>query len=158
MKKLMMTCACAVLLSTALDGCLPKKSAKDDAELQEMIDKAAEKKVAELEKQREIQEKLDRAEAIIAADEAKKAQAKKKPAQTSTVVVDVPGTRFAHVIREGGYTNARSGPGTGYAILNKVKDGSPILYSGRLVRNNWVQVYDTRGNYLGYMSANKIVP
>ena len=54
MKKLMMTCACAVLLSTALDGCLPKKSGKDDAELQEMIDKAAEKKVAELEKEREI--------------------------------------------------------------------------------------------------------
>lgn len=156
----MVTCACAVLLSTVLTGCLQKKSVKDDAELQEMIDKAAEKKVAELEKQREIQEKLDRAEAIIAADEAKKAQSKTKSAQTQTsqTVVNVPGTRFAHVIREGGYTNARSGPGTGYAILNKVKDGSPILYSGRLVRNGWVEVFDTRGNYLGYMSANKIVP
>ena len=156
MKKLMMTCACAVLIGSFMTGCIEKKSAKSDAELQEMIDKAAEKKVAEMEKEREMKEKLDRAEAIIAADKAKKA----KPAKQikETVVVDVPGTRYAHVIREGGYTNARSGPRTGYAILNKVKDGSPILYSGRLVRNGWVQVFDTNGNYLGYMSANKIVP
>ena len=156
MRKLMMTCACAIFIGSVMTGCLERKSAKSDAELQEMIDKAAEKKVAAMEKEREMQEKIDRAEAIIAADEARKAKPAKKI--THTVVVDVPGTNYAHVIREGGYTNARSGPGTGYAIMNKVKDGSPILYSGRLVRNGWVQVYDTRGNYLGYMSANKIVP
>lgn len=161
MKKTLTLCALALLACSLTTSC---NKGKSEAEIQAMVDQAAEKKVAEMEKQRELDEKLQRAEAIIAADEAKKA----KPAPAITepktvvkkpqVVANIPGTRLAHVIREGGYTNARTGPGTDYPIMNKVKDGSDILYAGTLRRGGWVEVYNVNGDYLGYMSCNKIVP
>lgn len=59
------------------------------------------------------------------------------------------------VIREGGYTNVRKGPGTNYAVVTKIKDGSPIYYTN--YNNNWCIVYDNYGNMMGYMHASKVV-
>ncbi len=64
--------------------------------------------------------------------------------------------RWGIVVREGGYTNVRSGPGTRYSIVKKVRDGSDILFSGR-PGDSWYRVYDRNGDYMGYMSANKII-
>ena len=61
-----------------------------------------------------------------------------------------------HVIREGGYTNVRQGPGTNYAIVQKIKDGSPIYYTN--YNGNWRVVYDNYGNALGYMHSSKVIP
>jgi hypothetical protein len=81
------------------------------------------------------------------------------PAQTQTQTVappPIPGLLPAHVIREGGYTNVRQGPGSNYAIVNKVKDGSPIYYT--VYNANWHVVYDTNGTQLGYMHTSKVIP
>ena len=56
---------------------------------------------------------------------------------------------------EGGYTNIRKGPGTSYAIAEKVKDGSYVLYS-KNGSNGWYKVYTQSGNFRGYISASKI--
>ena len=61
----------------------------------------------------------------------------------------------AYVNDEGGYTNIRKGPGTGYAIVGKVRDGSYILCSGDY-GEKWFKVYTQTGTLRGYMSANKI--
>ena len=98
-----------------------------------------------------------RAEAAEARAEAQRAREAAAEARTGSANVSVPGSRLAYVIREGGYTNARSGPGTSYSVMNKVKDGSPILYIGSL-SSGWVEVYSLDGRYLGYMSSRKIVP
>lgn len=60
------------------------------------------------------------------------------------------------VIREGGYTNVRKGPGTNYAIVTKIKDGSPIYYTNYNAK--WCVVYNNAGNILGYMHSSKVVP
>ncbi len=63
---------------------------------------------------------------------------------------------YATVKREGGYTNVRSGPGTNYSIVKKVRDGSGI-YVGSLVRG-WYEVYSGRGGrFIGYISSSKVV-
>ena len=59
------------------------------------------------------------------------------------------------VVREGGYTNVRKGPGTNFAIVKKIKDGSPIYFTN--YNNNWCVVYDNAGNMIGYMHASKVV-
>lgn len=59
------------------------------------------------------------------------------------------------VIREGGYTNVRKGPGTNFAIVTKIKDGSPIYFTN--YNNNWCVVYNNAGKMLGYMHASKVV-
>ena len=59
------------------------------------------------------------------------------------------------VKEEGGYTNIRKGPGTNYAIVGKVKDGSFILYSGNY-DDKWLKVYTQKGELRGYMSGSKI--
>ena len=66
------------------------------------------------------------------------------------------GLLMGHVIREGGYTNVRQGPGTNYGIVQKIKDGSPIYYTN--YNSNWRVVYDNAGNALGYMHASKVIP
>lgn len=63
----------------------------------------------------------------------------------------------AYVNDEGGYTNIRKGPGSKYAIVGKVRDGSYILCSG-YNGEGWVKVYTQSGVLRGYMSANKISP
>lgn len=60
------------------------------------------------------------------------------------------------VIREGGYTNVRKGPGTNYAIVTKIKDGTPIYYTN--YNANWCVVYNNAGNMLGYMHSSKVIP
>ena len=75
---------------------------------------------------------------------------------TTTVAPPVAGLLPAHVIREGGYTNVRQGPGTNYAIVTKVKDGSPIYYTN--YNANWKNVYNTAGQFLGYMHSSKVIP
>ena len=77
----------------------------------------------------------------------------KQPAAT---VPPVAGLLPAHVIREGGYTNVRQGPGTNYGIVTKVKDGSPIYYT--IYDDKWCQVYDTSGQLLGFMHTSKVIP
>lgn len=73
------------------------------------------------------------------------------------VVTSVPaGLLSGSVIREGGYTNVRQGPGTNYAIVTKIKDGSPIYYT--VYNNKWCVVYDGAGNALGYMHTSKVIP
>lgn len=59
------------------------------------------------------------------------------------------------VKQEGGYTNIRKGPGTQYAVVEKVKDGSFILYSGDY-GDKWKAVYTQQGKLRGYISGNKI--
>ncbi len=164
-------------------SCDEKKEQSSENALAEMIEEAAEKKAARMEKKRESKdrERILRAEreeaeeelrmareeaaeareeAAEAREEARRAQAAANSAVATTstrVRANIPGARLAHVIREGGYTNARSGPGVGYSIMNKVRDGSPILYTGSLGAS-WVEVYTLDGRYLGYMSSNKIAP
>lgn len=75
---------------------------------------------------------------------------------TTTVAPPVAGLLPAHVIREGGYTNVRQGPGTNYTIVTKVKDGSPIYYTN--YNANWKNVYNTAGQFLGYMHSSKVIP
>mgnify|MGYP002626812487 CR=1 FL=1 len=60
------------------------------------------------------------------------------------------------VKEEGGYTNIRKGPGTNYAIVGKVKDGSYILWSGNY-EDKWYKVYTQKGVLRGYMSSSKIL-
>ncbi len=59
------------------------------------------------------------------------------------------------VKQEGGYTNIRKGPGTQYPIVEKVKDGSFILWSGDY-NDKWKAVYTQQGRLRGYISGNKI--
>lgn len=61
----------------------------------------------------------------------------------------------AMVAQEGGYTNIRKGPGTNYAVVGKVRDGSYILYSGDF-NSNWYKVYTQKGVFRGYMAASKL--
>ncbi len=65
-------------------------------------------------------------------------------------------TRFGLVKDEDGYTNIRKGPGTRYAIVGKVRDGSCILCSGDY-GDGWFKVYTQTGVFRGYMSASKII-
>lgn len=62
-----------------------------------------------------------------------------------------------YVVREGGYTNIRKGPGTNYSIASKVKDGSWLLVNySDAINKAWVRVYTQQGKLRGYISANKI--
>ena len=64
--------------------------------------------------------------------------------------------RYATVKREGGFTNIRRGPGTGYAIVKKERDGNGI-YVGSNV-GGWYEVYSgPNGGFVGYISSNKVV-
>ena len=63
--------------------------------------------------------------------------------------------RFGLVKDEGGYTNIRKGPGTNYAVVGKVKDGSFILYHTDF-NGFWYQVYTQQGKLRGYISASKV--
>ena len=78
------------------------------------------------------------------------------PAPAPAPKVSVAGLLPAHVIREGGYTNVRQGPGTNYAIVTKVKDGNAIYYTA--YNANWCNVYNTAGQFLGYMHKSKVIP
>lgn len=62
-----------------------------------------------------------------------------------------------HLKEEGGYTNIRKGPGTGYAVVGKVKDGSFILYNGNY-DDSWYQVFTQQGKLRGYISASRVEP
>ena len=63
--------------------------------------------------------------------------------------------RRAYVKQEGGYTNIRRGPGTGYGIVRKERDGSPILVGDNV--GGWYEVYSRGGSFVGYIAANKVV-
>ena len=78
------------------------------------------------------------------------------PANVAPATPPVAGLLPATVIREGGYTNVRQGPGSNYTIVTKVKDGSPIYYT--TYNNQWHKVYNTAGQYLGYMHTSKVIP
>ena len=61
------------------------------------------------------------------------------------------------VKREGGYTNVRSGPGTYYSVVRKIRDGSTIYYTN--YGGGWCAVYSTSSprSFIGYMASSKIV-
>ena len=59
------------------------------------------------------------------------------------------------VKREGGWTNIRSGRGTGYSIVTKYKDGSDIMVGPN--QNGWRAVYNDYGDFIGYISSSKVV-
>lgn len=61
------------------------------------------------------------------------------------------------VKREGGYTNVRSGPGTQYSVVRKIKDGSTIYYTN--YNGSWCEVYSSpsQRSFIGYMASSKIV-
>lgn len=63
--------------------------------------------------------------------------------------------QIGQVKQEGGYTNIRRGPGTSYAIVDKVKDGTFILWSGDY-GDKWFRVYTQQGAFRGYISSSKI--
>ncbi len=63
--------------------------------------------------------------------------------------------RICMVKDEDGYTNVRKGPGTKYAIVDKVLDGSYVLISGDY-GDKWYKIYTQRGAFRGYISANKL--
>ena len=65
--------------------------------------------------------------------------------------------RICMVKDEDGYTNVRKGPGTKYAIIDKVRDGSYVLVSGDF-EDKWYKIYTQKGVYRGYISANKLLP
>ena len=62
--------------------------------------------------------------------------------------------QYAFVKQEGGYTNIRKGPGSSYAIVEKVKDGSTIIVDTSF--NSWVRVFRNNGSLIGYISASKL--
>ena len=65
-------------------------------------------------------------------------------------------TKYVGFVKdEGGYTNIRKGPGTNYAVVGKVKDGSFILYHTDF-NGSWYQVYTQQGKLRGYISASKV--
>ena len=66
-----------------------------------------------------------------------------------------PMKEVAMVKDEDGFTNIRKGPGTKYAIVGKVRDGSYILISGDF-EDRWYKVYTQKGTFRGYISANKV--
>lgn len=76
--------------------------------------------------------------------------------QPAPALPPMAGLLTAHVIREGGYTNVRQGPGTNYGIVTKIKDGSPIYYTE--YNKNWYQVYNASGQLLGFMHSSKVIP
>ena len=63
--------------------------------------------------------------------------------------------QVAMVNDEDGYTNIRKGPGTKYAIVGRVHDGSYILISGDYDAR-WYKIYTQKGVLRGYISANKV--
>ena len=67
-----------------------------------------------------------------------------------------PWKYVALVKDEDGYTNIRKGPGTKYAIVGKVRDGSCILISGE-EGDRWYKIYTQKGVLRGYISANKVM-
>lgn len=67
-----------------------------------------------------------------------------------------PWKMVAMVKEEGGYTNIRKGPGTKYAIVEKVRDGSMVLVSGDM-GSNWFKVYNQKAVFRGYISASKLM-
>lgn len=92
-----------------------------------------------------------------AAPQAAPAQAAPAQAVPPSVPAAAPkGLLSGHVIREGGYTNVRQGPGTNYGVVTKIKDGSPIFYT--TYNANWCIVYNSAGQQLGYMHSSKVVP
>lgn len=103
---------------------------------------------ARLERERE-QMQSQQAAAQTPAAQAPAAQPAAKPAASSASGAN------ATVIQEGGYTNVRSGAGSNYSIVEKIKDGSPI----RVGRNvgGWYEVLNAQGGLRGYMHASKVV-
>jgi len=63
---------------------------------------------------------------------------------------------IAMVKDEDGYTNVRKGPGTKYAIVDKVRDGSFVLVSGDYDAK-WKKIYTQRGVFRGYISASRLM-
>ena len=64
--------------------------------------------------------------------------------------------QVAQVEDQDGYTNIRKGPGTKYAIVDKMRDGSYILISGEY-DDPWFKVYNQKCVFRGYISAKKVL-
>lgn len=56
---------------------------------------------------------------------------------------------------EDGYTNLRKGPGTKYEIVDQIPDGMFVYFTKGA--NGWHKIFDSAGEFIGYMAGNKIV-
>jgi uncharacterized protein YgiM (DUF1202 family) len=52
------------------------------------------------------------------------------------------------------YVNVRKGPGTNYSIVTCLYVGTTVYYQGS--SSNWVRVYNSSMQYLGYVYRNRI--
>lgn len=105
-----------------------------------------------LEMEARLEREREQMQSQQAATPAQSAQPVARPA--AQPAASAAGTN-ATVIQEGGYTNVRSGAGSSYSIVEKIKDGSPIRV-GRNV-NGWYEVLNAQGGLRGYMHASKVV-
>ena len=78
------------------------------------------------------------------------------------MVIGIPciAQKWGLVKDEDGYTNVRKGPGTKYEIVDQIPDGMFVSYKS--TGTGWHKVYTvytdgSEPDFLGYMSANKIV-
>lgn len=124
-----------------------------------LLEAEAEAKAAEAEAAK-AQAEAEKAQAAKAKAEAEAAKAKASAAAQSsqgqyTSSCNSPYGSVVMVKREGGYTNIRSGCGTNYGIVEKVRDGNYIKVGD--CYGQWYEVYDAYGNIKGYIHASKIV-
>lgn len=121
-----------------------------------------EKKIMQAEAEVEVakaQAAQAQAEAQAAQEQAAKAQAAVSASQASAGSYDSscnsPYGTVVMVKREGGYTNIRSGCGSNYGIVDKVRDGNYIKVGS--CYGQWYEVYNGNGSIRGYIHASKIV-
>ena len=76
------------------------------------------------------------------------------------VMLPCAAQRFGLVKDEGGYTNIRKGPGSNYAVVEKIPDGMFINFVPG--KGSWYKVYttytdDTPQDFIGYIHSSKVV-
>ncbi|MBQ7420966.1 MAG: SH3 domain-containing protein [Prevotella sp.] len=118
-----------------------------------MVDEAAEKKVTEMKKEQEMQDKLDKAETIIAADEAKKEKAEKAKAVEEQATTSL---RPAQINDPDGYTNVRKSANSSAAVVGVIYFGD-VFYVRSTANSNWVEVYLSKdAPRMGYMHRSRV--
>lgn len=155
--------AAALMAALCLTSCGKSKEDQLRAEMELRLEQ--EKKLLEAEAQikaAQAQTETAKAEAAKAQAEAEAAKAKAAaPASSSssngayTSSCNSPYGTTVMVKREGGYTNIRSGCGTNYGIVEKVRDGNYIKVGD--CYGQWYEVYNANGSIKGYIHATKIV-
>lgn len=168
MKYTLLTAA-TLMAALCLTSCGKSKEDQLRAEMELRLEQ--EKKLLEAEaKIKAAEAQTEAAKAETAKAEAAKAQAEAAKAKANTEAqassssssngaytssCNSPYGTTVMVKREGGYTNIRSGQGTSYGIVEKVRDGSYIKVGS--CYGQWYEVYNANGSIKGYIHATKIV-